>query len=234
MLDKEIENVTTVTKQECDTLNACSQLAQNVFELIDNEIAKNLRDLNKRGSEQIDNLIEFTKNSVTSISKHSAEECDHLKNDIQDVRRDSKAIRESQNGIIENRANLATVRIYYGLRIIVFLIFTIWQMMEELQRCFNELRKEEEESHSSICDTLSNIDELCNGINNENINSCRINVEEVNSVQEALQHDLQIVKQTLSEETEKVRSIVNSLRSVVLKFLSVIVEDSSRRCHCER
>ena len=185
-LHKEIDNVTTVTKQECDTLSACSQLAQNVFELIDNEIAENLRDLNKRGSEQIDNLIESTKHTVTLISKHSVEECDLLNNDIQDVWRDSKAIRESQNDIIENRASFAT-------------------MMEDLQRCFNELRKEEEESHSSICDKLSNIDGLCNGINNENINSCRISVEEVNSVQEALQHDLQIVKQTLSEETEKSR-----------------------------
>lgn len=83
--------------------------------------------------------------------------------------------------------------------------------MGDLQRCFNELQEEEEENHSSIHDTLSNIDGVCNIIDNENSNTRKMNIIENNNLQEKLQHDLEIVKQTVSEETGKVKAVLQVL-----------------------
>lgn len=80
------------------------------------------------------------------------------------------------------------------------------QMMEDLQKSFNELQNENKENHSSICDTLDNIDKTCNVINHEASKTCKIKTAQENCIQEKLEHDLQMMKQIVSEETEKVMS----------------------------
>lgn len=78
--------------------------------------------------------------------------------------------------------------------------------MKDLQCCFNELQEENQENNSSICGMLQNIDGESNLLNNEAFNIYRINVGKENTIEEKLHYDLQIVKQMVKEETEKVKA----------------------------
>lgn len=77
--------------------------------------------------------------------------------------------------------------------------------MKELQHCFNELQKEDEENNSWTCAILNNIDETCNTVNNTASNVCQINIEEGNHLQDKLKNNLHIIKQEIAVETEKVK-----------------------------
>lgn len=80
------------------------------------------------------------------------------------------------------------------------------QMMDDLQRCFNEVQKEQEENHFSICNILDNIDETCRTINNQASDTCKIKTEKQNDLQERFQSDLEIVKKVVVEGADKVKN----------------------------
>ncbi|XP_076659137.1 kinesin-like protein Klp61F [Halictus rubicundus] len=187
-LEKELENVATMTEQNCNINNGCSIEAKKIQHLIDNQIPENLKNLNTSVSQKIDTTTQTAMKFISLISQASINERDLLNNNIQDIRENIEDIRQSQSSIMQKRFNFA-------------------KMMEDLQKSFCQLQNEDKENHSSICDTLSNIDETCNIINYENSNTCRVKAEKENSIKEKLQNDLQIIKQTVSEETEKMKRI---------------------------
>lgn len=101
-------------------------------------------------------------------------------------------------------------------------------MMDNLQCCFNEVQKEEEENHFATCNILSNIDETCELINNQALDICKMNIEKRKSLQEKLCNDLQIVKKVVFEGTDKVkdikffRQIINKLRIIYCLLYNLI------------
>lgn len=92
------------------------------------------------------------------------------------------------------------------------------QMMDNLQCCFNEVQKEEEENHFATCNILSNIDETCELINNQALDICKMNIEKRKSLQEKLCNDLQIVKKVVFEGTDKVKDI-KFFRKIINKLI---------------
>ncbi|XP_076177804.1 kinesin-like protein KIF11-B isoform X2 [Ptiloglossa arizonensis] len=185
-LEKEIKNITVMTEQECNTLRNGCNTAQEIQQLIDNKLSENLRDLSNYVSRNIDDLTKSINNFTELISKCSIEERDRLNNTIQDIRTSVEDIRQSQKNIMEDRTNFI-------------------KSMKDLQCCFNELQEENQENNSSICGMLQNIDGESNLLNNEAFNIYRINVGKENTIEEKLHYDLQIVKQMVKEETEKLR-----------------------------
>lgn len=187
-LKKEFENVITMSEQECDINNSCSIKAKEIQDMIDNQIAENLKNLNASVSQKMDNIIQTARRFISLISQASKNEHDLLNNNIQDIRRNVEDMRQSQSSIMEKRCNFA-------------------KTMEDLQKSFCQLQTEDQENHSSICDKLNIIDETCNIITNENSSTCRVIAEKENCIKEKVQNDLQIMKQTVSEETEKMKRI---------------------------
>lgn len=106
------------------------------------------------------------------------------------------------------------LKYYYTFNISFFYL----QMMDNLQCCFNEVQKEEEENHFTTCNILSIIDETCELINNQALDICKMNIEKRKSLQEKLCNDLQIVKKVVFEETDKVKDI-KFFRQIVNKLL---------------
>ncbi|XP_076291739.1 kinesin-like protein Klp61F [Lasioglossum baleicum] len=188
LFKKELENVATMTEQQCSINNDCSIKAKRLQNVIDNKIAENLKNLETSVSQKIDNITQTAMRFMSLISQASMNERDLLSSNIQDIRTNVEDIRQSESSIMQMRCNFA-------------------KMMEELQESFCQMQAEDNENHSSICGTLSNIDETCNIINDEHSNACRVKAEKENCIQEKLQNDLQIMKQTVSEETEKMRRI---------------------------
>lgn len=92
------------------------------------------------------------------------------------------------------------------------------QMMDNLQCCFNEVQKEEEENHFATCNILSNIDETCELINNQALDICKMNIEKRKSLEEKLCNDLQIVKKVVFEGTDKVKDI-KFFRKIINKLI---------------
>lgn len=99
----------------------------------------------------------------------------------------------------------------------IFNIFYL-QMMDNLQCCFNEVQKEEEENHFATCNILSNIDETCELINNQALDICKMNIEKRKSLEEKLCNDLQIVKKVVFEGTDKVKDI-KFFRKIINKLI---------------
>lgn len=82
-------------------------------------------------------------------------------------------------------------------------------MMDDLQHCFNEVQKEEEESHFTIYTLLNNIDETCEVINNQASDTCKINIEKQHDLQERFRNDLDTIKKEVVEVTDQVKNMLN-------------------------
>ncbi|XP_033187905.2 kinesin-like protein Klp61F [Bombus vancouverensis nearcticus] len=191
-LGNKSENVTAMTNIKISMLNnISSHIVQKFHQLLENKLAEGLQALNTDISQNIDNLIESTKESMTSISKCSTEKRVRLNNDMLEIREHIENIRQGQKDIIEKRTNFA-------------------KMMDDLQRCFNEVQKEQEENHFSICNILDNIDETCRTINNQASDTCKIKTEKQNDLQERFRSDLEIVKKVVVEGTDKSRLLNES------------------------
>ncbi|XP_012151720.1 kinesin-like protein Klp61F [Megachile rotundata] len=182
--EDEIKNVTTVADKERRVSKHMFSITEKIKQLLENKIAENCHVLNADTSCKIDSLTESAKELITSIFIYSNEKCDRLNNNIEEVKENIENIRQSQNTVMKEHANFAKV-------------------MEDLQRCFNELQKEEKENYSLTHDALNDIDETCSIVNNQISNTCRINIENGNHVQEKLQDNLETVKREVAVETEK-------------------------------
>ncbi|XP_076282496.1 kinesin-like protein KIF11 isoform X2 [Lasioglossum baleicum] len=208
LFKKELENVATMTEQACNINNDCSIKAKRLQHVIDNQIAENLKNLETRVSQKIDNITQTAMRFMSLISQASMNERDLLNRNIQDIRTNVEDIRQSESSVMQMRCNFA-------------------KMMEELQKSFSQLQTEASKNHSSVCDTLSNIDETCDIINYEHSNTCRVKAEKGNCIQEKLQ----IMKQTVSEETEKMRRIsqdsVADAKALISEF------QASLENHCD-
>lgn len=90
--------------------NISSHIVQKFDQLIENKLAESLQALNSDISQNIDNLVEFTKESIISISKCLIEKRDYLNNNILEIKEYVKNIRRDQNDIIEKRINFLKVR----------------------------------------------------------------------------------------------------------------------------
>ncbi|XP_033328960.2 kinesin-like protein Klp61F [Megalopta genalis] len=210
-LEKELGIVTTMTEQECNINNSCSIKAKKLQQVIDNKIAEHLKNFQTSISQRIDNITTTAIRSLSLISQSSINERHRLDNIVQDIRGNIEDIRQSQNGIMEKEFNFA-------------------KMMEELQKSFYELQSEDKEIHSSISNKLNNVDETCNVINDESTNACKIKTEKENNIQVKLQNDLEIIKQMVSEETEKMSRISQDSVAEAKALISEFQENLNNNC----
>ncbi|XP_078049062.1 kinesin-like protein Klp61F [Augochlora pura] len=210
-LEKEREIVTTMTEQKCNINNHCSIKAKELQHVIDNQIVENLRNLQISISQRIDNTIAIAIRSLGLISQSSTNERHRLEDTIQDIKGNIENIRRSENGIMEKQINFA-------------------KMMEELQKSFYELQSENEEIHSSISSKLSNVDETCNVISNESTNACKVKTEKENHIQVKLQNHLEIIKQMVSEESEKMCRISQDTIAEAKALIGEFQENLNNNC----
>nr|XP_034173389.1 kinesin-like protein Klp61F [Osmia lignaria]XP_034173390.1 kinesin-like protein Klp61F [Osmia lignaria] len=210
-LEGEIKNVTTITEKECSISNYLFSTTKKIHQLMENKIAENFEILNTDISYKVDSLTESTKKLITSIFNHSNDKCEHLSNTTQEVKENIENIRHNQNTLMKKRANFAKI-------------------MKELQHCFDELQKEDEENYSWTCATLNNIDETCNTVNNKASNACQINIEEGNHLQNKLKNNLQIIKQEVAVETEKSRTLTQNTIVQSKMLIDRFQADLSKNC----
>ncbi|KAK9298648.1 hypothetical protein QLX08_008120 [Tetragonisca angustula] len=186
-LESENKDVTTMTNVKISMLNnISSHIVQKFDQLIENKLAESLQALNSDISQNIDNLVESMEESIISISKCLIEKRDCLNNNMLEIKEYVKNIRRDQNYIIENRTNFL-------------------KMMDDLQHCFNEVQKEEEENHFTMCTLLNTIDETCEVINNQASDTCKINIEKQYDLQKRFRNDLDTIKKEVIEVTDQSR-----------------------------
>lgn len=104
-----------IDKKTCMLNNISFYIAQKLQQLIENKIAENLQVLNDDVSQNIDNLIEFTKETIILISKYSIEKQDCLNKKILEIKEHIKNIRQNQNDISEKRTNFIKVKICFNM-----------------------------------------------------------------------------------------------------------------------
>lgn len=92
--------------------NISSHIVQKFDQLIENKLTESLQALNSNISENIDNLVESTEESIISISKCLIEKRDCLNNNMLEIKEYVKNIRRDQNDIIEKRTNFLKVRYF--------------------------------------------------------------------------------------------------------------------------
>ncbi|CAL7946529.1 unnamed protein product [Xylocopa violacea] len=192
-LESERKNVVDMTDKRLNMMNNISIcIAQKCQELTTNKLPQDLQILKTSILKNNENLMESSKELAASISKCLVDDHNRLTNSMLEIAEQIKSIRQCESSILEKRRNFA-------------------KTMEDLQRCFNEVRKEEEEHHLSICDTLNNIDETCKIINNHALDNYKISIEKQNSLQEKVQDDLQTIKEIVIEGTDKSLSMAKNI-----------------------
>ncbi|CAK9805757.1 Kinesin-like protein Klp61F [Anthophora quadrimaculata] len=210
--ENEIKNAATMTDEQYKMLNDTAlNITQKVQQLIDNRIVENLNALNMDVGKKVDNLTKSTKGLVASICKCSTEERDRLSNNISDIREQISIIRHNQKSVMERRINFA-------------------KMMQDLQHCFNELQKEQEENDSTVCDALNDIDETCEEMNNQALDACEVIIKQKSDIQEKLENDLQAVKQIVTERTDKSRLLAENAIAQSKLIINEFQADLNKSC----
>ncbi|XP_076752160.1 kinesin-like protein Klp61F [Xylocopa sonorina] len=192
-LESEKKNVVDITDKRLNMMNNISLcIAQKCQELTKNELSQDLKMLKTSILGNNENLMKSSKELAASIFKCLVDDHDRLTNNMSEIAEQVKSIRQCESSILEKRKNFA-------------------KTMEDLQRCFNEVRKEEEEDHLSICDTLNNIDETCKIINSHALDNYKISTENQNSLQEKVLNDLRAIEEIVIEESDKSLSIAENI-----------------------
>ncbi|KOX74219.1 hypothetical protein WN51_13570 [Melipona quadrifasciata] len=211
-LETENKNVTTMTNVKISMLNnISSHIVQKFDQLIENKLAESLQELNSDISQNIDNLVQSTEESIISISKCLIEKRDCLNNNMLEIKEYVKNIRRDQNDIIEKRTNFL-------------------KMMDDLQHCFNEVQKEEEENHFTVCTLLNTIDETCEVINNQASDTYKINIEKQHDLQERFRNDLDTIKKEVVEITDQSRLLHESAVAQAKISINDFQADLNKNC----
>lgn len=100
-----------MTEEEYNMLNnILCNIVQKIVPVVENKIAENVQALNVDVSNKADNLVDSTKQLVSSVSECSFEKRNPLNNNVCEIRERIKEIRHNQNGIKEQRTNFAKVQ----------------------------------------------------------------------------------------------------------------------------
>lgn len=110
-MDTEIEHSSKMTECECKFLNDVSlKLKSKIHDLVQNEIAKNLRLLKDDVSQKLDKLSAYTNESVNQLCNYRLQERDNLDKIVAEIRESVQAVRKGDDEIMEKQERFKKVR----------------------------------------------------------------------------------------------------------------------------
>ncbi|XP_026671284.1 kinesin-like protein Klp61F [Ceratina calcarata] len=212
LLENEGKTTADLTEKKLDILNNVSLLiAEKIHQLKENKLATDFYAFKTDISKKYNDLIECTKRLTVLSSKRLVEDRDRsIKNKVE-IQELVEHIRQSQKDILNKQRNFA-------------------KMMEDLQRCFNEMQTEENKIHCLTHDTLNNIDGISEIMNKQILDNYNVNTERENSLQETLENNLETVKQIVNEKTDKAQLAAENIAQCKI-LISQFQEDLTNNCN---
>lgn len=84
-----------MTDRECKFLNdISSKVTSEISDLIQNEIARNLRLLNEDVSQKLDKLLTYTNDSINQLCDYRLQERENLYKSISEIKENIQTVRE--------------------------------------------------------------------------------------------------------------------------------------------
>ncbi|KYN01497.1 hypothetical protein ALC62_07679 [Cyphomyrmex costatus] len=187
-LDTEMAHSSNMTQHGRKFLNDISiKLTSKINDLIEvnnMEIVKNLRYLNDDVSQKFDKLLAYTNESTKQLCNYRLQERDNLYKNINTIKQNMQTIRQGDDKIMEEQERFK-------------------KSFENLWLQFNKLNKNMNENYSTACATLNNVDEVCNSTTNDILNNCQKAVERNETLQQKIQNDVDILKNDVISSTQK-------------------------------
>ncbi|XP_018317683.1 kinesin-like protein Klp61F [Mycetomoellerius zeteki] len=187
-LDTEMAHSSDMTQHERKSLNDISlKLTSKVNDLIEvnnMEIVKNLRRLNDNVSQKFDELLAYTNESTRQLCNNKLQERDNLHKNIDMIRQNVQTIRQGDDKIMEDQERFK-------------------KSFESLWLQFNKLNENMNENYSTACATLNHVNEVCSSTTNDILNNCQKTVESSETLQQEIQNGINILKNDVVSNTEK-------------------------------
>ncbi|KYN09726.1 hypothetical protein ALC57_18247 [Trachymyrmex cornetzi] len=187
-LDTKMAHSSDMTQHERKSLDDISlKLTSKINDLIEvnnMEIVKNLRCLNDNVSRKFDELLAYTSESTRQLCNDKLQERDNLHKNIDTIRQNILTIRQGDDKIMEDQKR-----------------FT--KSFESLWLQFNKLNENMKENYSTACTTLNHVNEVCGSTTNDILNNCQKAVERSETLQQEIQNGIDILKNDVVSSTEK-------------------------------
>ncbi|XP_032682727.1 kinesin-like protein Klp61F [Odontomachus brunneus] len=184
-LKTEIEHTSNMTDHECKFLNdISSKLTSKISDLIQNEIAKNLRLLSENLFQKLDKLLTYTNESINQVCDHRLQERENLYKNISEIKENIQKVCEGDAKIMGKQHQFK-------------------KSFEDLWLQFNKLNDDMTENYSSACAVLSHVNMCCDSTNNEILTNYENSVERNETMQQKIQSDIHTLKNDIGSGMEK-------------------------------
>ncbi|XP_011640867.1 kinesin-like protein Klp61F [Pogonomyrmex barbatus] len=182
-LDAEIERSSDTTQNEHTFLNDLSlKLASkinNLIEVNNTEIVKNLQHLNNNISQKFDQLLTYTNESIKQLCDYRLQERDNLYKNIDDIKQNIQ--RKVQDKVIRRKK----------------------QSFEHLWQQFNKLNENVTENYSTTCATLNHVNEVCESTTNDIFNNYHKAIDRTEILQQKIQSDVDMLKNDIGSNMKQ-------------------------------
>ncbi|KAH0953690.1 hypothetical protein HN011_005552 [Eciton burchellii] len=220
-LNTEMGRSSDMTEHECKFLNDLSlKLSSKINDLVqinNLEIAKNLRQLSDDVSQKINNLKIYTDESIRQLCNYRLEERDNLYKNITEVQQNVQIVRENDSKIMIEQERFK-------------------EAFGNLYLQFSKLNENMTENYSTTCTTLGHVNDICNSTSNDILNNYNKSIERNESLQHKIHSDIDILKNsvesdmgknwTLAEQiAEESRSLADDLQTDLNNHCSGLVQN---------
>ncbi|XP_011875428.1 PREDICTED: bipolar kinesin KRP-130 [Vollenhovia emeryi] len=187
-LDTETAYSSDMTQRERNFLNDVSlkltSKINNLIEINNMEIVKNLHRLNDDVSHKFDKLLSHTNESIRQLCNYRLQERDNSYKNADEIKQNVQSIHEGNSKIMEEQE-----------------IFK--KSFETLYLQFIKLNKNVTEKHSTANATLNRVSEICDSTTSDILNNYHKAVERNEIMQQRIQSDVDTLKNDITSNMEE-------------------------------
>ncbi|KOC61857.1 Bipolar kinesin KRP-130 [Habropoda laboriosa] len=215
-MQDEIKNSGNAIESEHELLSIVSvKLAQDIDNMIENAIAKNLQIVRSNVSQKLMQTSSTIKEMVDSACNYELESYDHMIKNCKTIMENIDVVREKQE--VTQKQHLFA------------------KTMGDVFSQFNDLNKSEEEHYCTVIDKCDNVSNICNKVKDCMINNSTTSVNVKHTLEEQIQSNIETIKTDVILETkrneeladrttEQGQSLINELKSSMNRSCNILKE----------
>ncbi|XP_017767559.1 PREDICTED: kinesin-like protein Klp61F [Eufriesea mexicana] len=210
----EVKNTISTIESEHELMSVVFlKLAQNIDNIIENEIIKNLQIITNNVSEKLKQTLTLVNETIDSTCNYKLETYDYVFKNVKIITENIEMLYKKQEFSEKE------------------LLFS--QMMESVFSQFNNLNKSRKEYYSTVANKCDCVHKICNEANEQITNNSDMNVKMSNKLKEHIRRDIEKIEDNLllgtkhTEEivyrtTEQGKDLINDLNSNVNESCNIL------------
>ncbi|OAD60456.1 hypothetical protein WN48_05428, partial [Eufriesea mexicana] len=187
----EVKNTISTIESEHELMSVVFlKLAQNIDNIIENEIIKNLQIITNNVSEKLKQTLTLVNETIDSTCNYKLETYDYVFKNVKIITENIEMLYKKQEFSEKE------------------LLFS--QMMESVFSQFNNLNKSRKEYYSTVANKCDCVHKICNEANEQITNNSDMNVKMSNKLKEHIRRDIEKIEDNLLLGTKHVIFMLTS------------------------